>query len=199
MAVGKEQISLDYCAGQVWRHCQPTMYKELSFINLEESVVAALIKRDERLKRYSYGPPTDSLQQLVALINQGTLVLDYVENPTITLTKNGWELKKDDKTTTTQVMVDTVLDSPRLKSVDSPIVNSLIYNSLIQPIHNELAIETHENGIVKLGDEKDQIPLAVLGRLAKGSLIGVDAILECFGVRSKFWAQGVTERMAEYY
>lgn len=196
MAVGEVKISLDYCAGQVWRHCQPIMYKQLSFRDLDETVIATLINRDERLKRYSYGPPVDSLQQLIALVDEGTLLLDFVENPDITVTKTGWKLKKNSKTITTQVMVDTVLDSPKLKKVKSPIVKSLLYDSLVKPLHSDLAIGTYKNALVQLGSDKTQIPLAILGRLAKGTLIGVDAILECFGLRSELWAEGVTKRLS---
>lgn len=195
MATGQSKISLDYCIGQVWRHCQPIMYKELSFTELDENIIVELIKRDERLKRYSYGPPVDSLQQLLALVGEGTLNLDFVDNPEITVSNFGWVFKKNNKTITTKIMVDTVLDSPKLMKVESPIIKSLLNDSLVEPVHNELAITTHKNALVQLTDEKQQIPLAILGRLAKGTLIGVDAILECFGIRSKLWAKGVISRI----
>ncbi|WP_262486210.1 hypothetical protein [Gillisia marina] len=37
--------------------------------------------------------------------------------------------------------------------------------------------------------------MAVLGRLSKGSVIGVDAILECFGPRVTDWAKAAAKRV----
>ncbi|MDB4293551.1 FAD/NAD(P)-binding protein, partial [Maribacter sp.] len=195
MATGHTKISLDYCLGQVWRHCQPTMYKELSFTDLDDTLIAEIIQLDERLKRYSYGPPVDSLRQLLAMIDEGAMTLDFVNDPDIELNANGWKLRLEDKQVVANSMVDSVLDSPKLLTVNSPIVKSLLSDSLVEPVHSALGISTTENALVELAAEKEIIPLAVLGRLAKGTIIGVDAILECFGERSELWAEGVVERL----
>ena len=197
MATGSTKISLDYCIGQVWRHCQPMMYKALSFTDLADEVIAEVIQLDERLKRYSYGPPVDSLSQVLALVDAGIMTLDFVNDPEITFSNQGWELLKNDKNIVATVMVDTVLDSPKLLEVKSPLVKSLLSESLVEPIHSSLGISTDENAVVELDREKEIIPLAVLGRLAKGTIIGVDAILECFGERSGHWAEGVVERFKD--
>jgi len=34
-----------------------------------------------------------------------------------------------------------------------------------------------------------------LGRLCQGTVLGVDAILECFRLRIEDWAKGVVERL----
>ena len=91
-------------------------------------------------------------------------------------------------------MVNSILPAPELLKVKSPLVKNLLENDLIQPVHSELGIETHKNGIVNVPESEQMIPLAVLGRLAKGSIIGVDAILECFGTRITDWAEGVLDR-----
>ena len=197
MGTGSTKISLDYCIGQVWRHCQPTMYKVLSFTDLADDVIAEVIQLDERLKRYSYGPPVDSLTQMLALVDAGAMTLDFVNDPEISLSSKGWKLSKDEKNITATTMVDTVLDSPKLLEVNSPLVKSLLSDSLVEPIHSSLGISTGENAVVELDAEKEIIPLAVLGRLAKGTIIGVDAILECFGERSSLWAEGVVERFKD--
>ncbi len=198
MANGTGKISLDYCAGQVWRHCQPTMYEVLSFTNLDDEVIADLVQRDERLKRYTYGPPVDSLQQIIAIVEAGEMTFDYISNPKIKVTSEGWLFEKNNKKITGTIMVDTVLDSPDLLKVDSPIIETLLKNSLVEPIHGALGIDTTKNALVELIHGKHQVPLAVLGRLAKGTIIGVDAILECFGERSNYWAKGVIQRLSNY-
>ncbi|WP_029331325.1 FAD/NAD(P)-binding protein [Gillisia marina] len=142
MALGEEKISLDYCIGQVWRHCQPTLYKEFSHANLEDDVIASVIALDERLKRYSYGPPIESMQQLLSLVDSGILDLDLVEDPEITEVKNGWKLENNQSECTAQIMINSVLDAPKLMEVSSPIICNLLSNDLIEPIHSDLGINT---------------------------------------------------------
>ncbi|MBS9464278.1 FAD/NAD(P)-binding protein [Flagellimonas sp. 389] len=195
MATHTTKISLDYVIGHVWRHCQPTMYKTLSFAPLKDEVIAKVIDLDERLKRYSYGPPVDSLQQLLALSDVNLLTFDVVNNPDVTATKEGWELSKGEESIHVDTMINSVLDTPKLSLVKSKLIEQLREDSIVQPLHNDLAIETQKDGTLISRSEHLKLPISVLGRLAKGTLIGVDAIAECFGVRSKFWAKGVFHRV----
>jgi len=195
MATSTVPVSLDFCIGHVWRHCQPSLYQATSYSNLKDEVIASIIQLDERLKRYSYGPPVASLQQLLALVRADVISLEYVNDPDIQTNSNGWKLANDEETVIVDFMVNSVLDAPKLLEVDSPIIHNFLEESLLKPIHGELGIETYKNGCVILDGVEKQIPLAVLGRLAKGTLIGVDAILECFGERSKLWALGVIKRL----
>lgn len=195
MALAKTEISLDYCVGQVWRHCQPTLYEKFSHSNLKDDVIASVIALDERMKRYSYGPPIESMQQILSLVDAGILDLDLATDPEIKEVKKGWRLKKGKSKYTAQIMINSVLDAPKIMDVTSPIVCDLLSNNLIEPIHSELGINTHKNGYIEISEEKEFIPLAVLGRLAKGSVIGVDAILECFGPRVNDWAKAVVKRI----
>ncbi|WP_369996087.1 FAD/NAD(P)-binding protein [Winogradskyella sp.] len=189
MALGNKEISLDYCIGQVWRHCQPALYSSFSHAQLDEDIIEQVIEKDERIKRYSYGPPIESMQQLLALVDAEILDLDFVQDPEIELTNEGFKLSNEDgKSAICSVMINSVLDSPKLLEVNSPIIKSLLNNQLIAPIHSKLGIETKENGYVVMPKNKKDVNIAVLGRLAKGSVIGVDAILECFGPRVENWA-----------
>lgn len=194
MATGAGLISLDYCIGQVWRHCQPNLYKELSHSSLSDEIMSSIIKLDEESKRYSYGPPVESMQQLLALISEGIINLDYVKDPDITMTNEGWKFISNTKKTEANVMINTVLDPPKILDVTSSLIKELLKNSVIRPIHSQLGVETSIDGRVKLKTSNTIISLAMLGRLCKGSVIGVDAILECFGPRIKDWAKGVVER-----
>ncbi|MEQ3664787.1 FAD/NAD(P)-binding protein [Olleya sp.] len=195
MATAKQPISLDYCLGQVWRHCQPTLYAMMSHSALQEDVINKVIALDERIKRYAFGPPIESLQQILALTYQGTLDLNFVNNPEINLTDNGWQLQKHNQEITVNTMINAVLDSPKIEKVISPIVTNLLNDNLIQAIHSKLGVDTKQNGLVVSKNKKQTLNLAVLGRLAKGSVVGVDAILECFGPRIKDWADGLVERL----
>lgn len=188
MATGEKSFSLDFCVGQVWRHCQPSLYKTLSFNECSDKVFAEIIALDESTKRYSYGPPVESIQQLLALSKIGILNLDFVKNPDIKLTHDGWNFNKEKKSINANLMIDSVLDSPKIKAVQSTLVQHLLSDNIMQAVHNDLGIETDENGYLISDDIHKKIPIALLGRLAKGTIIGVDAILECFGERPEQWA-----------
>ena len=195
MATGTNSISLDFCIGQVWRHCQPVMYQAISFSNLDDEIIANVISLDERLKRYSYGPPVKSLQQVLALIEAEVLSLDFVRNPTIKMTKKGWKLSNQKDEILVNLMVNSVLDPAKILEMNSPIVRNLLQKSMVEPVHDELGIKTKKNGCVQLSKNRDEIPLAVMGRLSKGTIVGVDAVLQCFEDRADFWAEGVINRI----
>ena len=194
MANGTEKVSLDFCSGHVWRHCQPTMYDLISFAPLSDELIAEIVALDERLKRYSYGPPIDSLQQLLALIRASILSFDFVKDPEIELSEKGWQIGKEGKRQIANIMVNSVLDAPQILKVVSPLPKSLLNESEVEPLHDDLGIRTDETGLVETENDNGKNRIAVLGRLAKGTLIGVDAIAECFGKRSRLWAEGFRDR-----
>jgi len=196
MAAGASPISVDYCVGQVWRHCHPTIYASLSYNRLNDDALAATIALDERVKRYSFGPPVESIRQLGALASSGVLVLDFVEDPDIICDSRGWTLTSGEQSVTASVMVDSVLDGPRLLDVVSPLITDLLRDSAIQPVHDKLGIATREDATVCPAQRDLGATLSVLGRLAKGTVVGVDAILECYGDRPRRWAEGARDRLA---
>ncbi|QHI38942.1 hypothetical protein IMCC3317_43420 [Kordia antarctica] len=198
MATGNKAISLDYCIGQVWRHCQPSIYEQLSFNKCSEEVFADIIALDESTKRYSYGPPVESIQQLLALVKANVLNLEMLTKPEIELTEKGWCFHADGKSETANIMINSVLDSPEIKSVNSPVIKKMLANNLIEAVHDDLGIITDENGYVVSKNKDTKTPIALLGRLAKGTIIGVDAILECYGSRPVKWAKEAVNRHINY-
>lgn len=197
MAVAQGAVSLDFCIGQVWRHSQPSIYKELSYNECSPENFAKIIQLDDRMKRYAYGPPVESVQQLLALVSAGVMTLDMLENPDIAMVKEGWKMSLNGQVITTDLMIDAVLDSPKIETVNSPIVKNLLEDDLIQAVHDDLGIFTDENGYVVSNDVQQKVSIALLGRLAKGTVIGVDAILECFGERSEMWAKEAVDRYVD--
>jgi len=196
MAVGQQKISLDYCIGQVWRHCQPTLYEYLSYTEFHKDVILDIIQLDEKLKRLSFGPPVASLQQLLALLESGIMTVKAVDDPNIECTKNGWVLDGLNNDFTANIMINSVLDSPKVLLTDTPLIKQLLKDKYVFPIHEKLGFKTNKNGMASSTSKEQELPpIAVLGRLAQGTLLGVDAVLECFGKRSKFWAKDVLKRL----
>ena len=196
MAVGSKPITLDYCIGQVWRQCQMIIYGALSHGALPDQALAKMIFVDETLKRYSYGPPVESLQQLKALVEAGVLNLNTLDNPTIELDGSGWTLVSDNAEFKASVMVNAILDPPKIAGVQSSLLTSLLDDGVLLPVHDELGVSTSEDGLIIPAQDQKAVPIALMGRLAKGTVIGVDAILECFGDRSESWAAGAVTRAA---
>lgn len=199
IALGKSAVSLDFVIGQVWRHLQPAMYDLFSHSNMHDLVMAQVIALDESTKRYSYGPPVESMIQMIALIESGFITTDYLSNPDIKCESDHWLISKKDKKEEIHVMINSVLDPPQLREINSSLVKNLLHNDLLEPVTSDLGIATNKNGTIKLSDENDQIQLASLGRNCKGSVMGVDAILECFGDRIKNWSDALVERLQYNY
>ncbi|AWV97066.1 FAD/NAD(P)-binding protein [Arcticibacterium luteifluviistationis] len=198
MATGKKAVSLDYCIGQVWRFCQPSIYNQLSFNSCDVNVFADIIALDESTKRYSYGPPVESMQQMLALVKAQLMSLEVVNNPKITLSSEGWHFNPENSSLIANIMIDSVLDPPKIEAVSAPIVEKLLSNNLMETIHDDLGVDTDENGYLKSSNINTKIPIALLGRLAKGTIIGVDAIAECFGDRPEKWAKEAARRFSTY-
>lgn len=195
MATATLPVSLDYCVGQVWRHCQPTIYKELSHTQIHDDIISEIVRLDEESKRYSFGPPVDSIQQLIALANEGMLNLSYLHDPDIELTQNGWRLSFDSNTINCTVMINSVLAPPSILETDTTLVKKLLEDEMLKPIHSKLGVTTNTYGSVESQSGETLHHLTMLGRLCKGSVIGVDAILECFGTRIIDWAEAAARRL----
>lgn len=196
MALGDAPITLDYCIGQVWRYCQPTIYKAFSHAEVHCGIIESIIELNEQSKRYSFGPPIESMQQILALVDANILSLDFIKNPDIKMTSKGWLLKSHEEVCETcTVIINSVMDVPKLLEINSLIVKSLVQNGLVNPIHSELGIETFSTGYVKVKNDYKDIPIAVLGRLAKGSVLGVDSISECFGSGAVEWAKSYVQKL----
>ncbi|AGC77052.1 hypothetical protein DDD_1925 [Nonlabens dokdonensis DSW-6] len=195
MSLGKIEVSLDYVIGQVWRHLQPVMYDLFSHSNLHDLVMAQVIALDESTKRYSYGPPVESMIQMLALIENGVIQIQYVKNPNIECKNDYWFISKKESQEKCTVMINTVLDPPQLREIDSPIIKNLLQDDLLEPVTCDLGIATDKAGTIRLAHENEEIKLTALGRNCKGSVMGVDAILECFGSRIKDWSEALTTRL----
>lgn len=196
IAIGDEPVTLDYCVGQVWRHCHPVIYSALSHSKLSDAALAKIIALDESLKRYSFGPPAESIQQLIALAEAGLLDLRFVHDPAIENGEYCWTLSNGSETFCTPIMVNTVLDPPDIQTVNSSLVTALMDDGVFSQAHDSLGALTTQDGFV-LPTDGGRVPVAVLGRLAKGSVMGVDAILECFGDRPERWAKSAVASLRQ--
>ena len=178
MAYGATAFTLDFVTGQIWRQLQPDLYQIYSH-NLEPKILSELIQLDEKTKRYSYGPPVESVLQLIALEEAGILQLDFVNNPEINLVKNGFQLSFEDKNITLDAMIDAVIPSPNVVEINEPLIKNLRSSKLINQVEEKLGIEVTDDATHVVHDNRID-GLHSIGRNIKGNIYGVDAILECF-------------------
>lgn len=196
MACGQRVPSFDYCLGQVWRHLQRILFDEFSCSSLPDDAMQWIAALHERFKRYSYGPPVGSLQRLIALHEAGRVTFVVADDPDIEMTDAGWILEHQGDRVCANVMIDTVLASPAIARVNEPLVRQLLDDGLLTPFAEDLGAVVNGDGLVVTGfDGKTADGLALIGRLAKGRVIGVDSIVESFGARPQRWAEAAVERL----
>ncbi|WP_194851149.1 FAD/NAD(P)-binding protein [Nonlabens antarcticus] len=179
MSHGKHPFSLDYTIGQVWRMIQIDLYYLYSYRLLPKDIVKDFIILNDKAKRYSFGPPVKSILELVALQEAGILRLEFVSNPEIKLVRDGYEIVKESKSIICDAMIDSVLARPNADDLDDELMISIIDRHLGQKYVDDLGIQvtTTGNHVV---DDQIVSGLYSVGRNTKGSIHGVDAILECF-------------------
>lgn len=196
MARGTVQPSLDYFIGQVWRHCHPTLYRVFAFPDIPSKTMSEIIEIDERIKRYSYGPPVESMLQQLALIKQGVLNVDFVNDPEIDKNQIGWTFTKGKNSIAADTLINTVLDNPNFQKMKDPLITSLQDQHLIKVVYEGLGILTTSNSVAI--NDYQNIPLYILGRDIKGSVLGTDAILECFSPEIKKCARHIISQSYKY-
>ena len=92
-------------------------------------------------------------------------------------------------------MVNSVIDPPQLVKVTSDLVENLVADKKVNAVSYKLGLHTLEDGRIISEAGNTHQPIALLGRLAKGSVIGVDDLIECFGKPASKWAEGVVNRL----
>ncbi|TDX27017.1 FAD-NAD(P)-binding protein [Rhodovulum visakhapatnamense] len=196
MARGTRPPAPGYAIGQIWRHWQNALRRGVNPGSAAPGTAEALIGFDEGLKRYSYGPPAATIEELAILIETGIVDLRIVDDPDILLTDSGWQLVEGDEGARADVMVDAVLPSPALQGIEAPVIAALRDEGRIVPVAKGQGARIRPDGQVIGADGRVQPGLALLGRAALGSVIAVDSIHDCFGASADRWAEGVLTRAA---
>ena len=190
MATGAAPPSAGYVIGQIWRKWQNALRQGFNPARCDAATAAAILGFDEGLKRFSYGPPLRSAQELLALVEAGRVDLCAAEDPSITLTERGWSLSTAQGAVPVRAMVDGVLPAPRLDAVTDPLVAGLWQAGQLRTLSEDLGAETAPDGQLAGAPPG----LCLLGRMALGSVIAVDSLHDCFGAATDRWAEGLCAR-----
>jgi len=192
MATDQALISIDYCVGQVWRHCHKTIYEQLAFARFGTQFLVPFILLDQRMKRYAFGPPVDSVACLLALVDCGIVKFSISEDPVIRSKDEGWTLVDNGEKRVVDVMINTVQAPPVLSKVTSPLVVSLLDEQVLVPVNESFGAMTYPDGRVPVSvDSACDSSIAFVGRLATGSIVEADALMECFGPALEHWANSI--------
>ncbi len=194
MARGAVPPSIGYALGQVWRKWQDPWRNAFNPGHASPATARRLIGFDEGLKRYSYGPPLASAEELRALVDAGVVDLSCASDPDISAIPEGWRLETVGRSVEVSVMIDAVLPTPNLEHLADPLLSDLIERGQLTALSPELAAATAPDG--SLYDRKGNLApgLCLLGRLALGSVTAVDSLHDCFGESADRWAAGVLNR-----
>ncbi|MBF9033866.1 hypothetical protein HKCCE2091_06410 [Rhodobacterales bacterium HKCCE2091] len=195
MASGERAPTCGYILGQLWRKWQDPFRVEVNPADAPSETAATLNAFDEGLKRYSYGPPVGAARELRALADVGIVDLSFAANPEVTTTDGGWTLRCDESEASASAMVDAVLPSPDLDTVDAPIFRDLAKTGRISAVAPGLAARTDADGTLIDAAGRPQRGLALLGRMALGSVMAVDSLHDCFGASSHRWAEAAAKRL----
>ncbi|MBR9764333.1 MAG: hypothetical protein GYB53_12595 [Rhodobacteraceae bacterium] len=195
MAEGRLAPSIGFAVGQLWRKWQNPLRQTFNPAPAATvETAASLVTFDEGLKRYSYGPPVAACREVLALIEAGIVSVDFSRDPDITPCETGWALRAEGAQVTAAVIVDAVLPSPDPQKLTDPLLTSLMRQGWLTT-RDSLAGRTTEDGRLLDTDDRPAPGLALLGRLATGSVIAADSLHDCFGMASRRWADGVIARL----
>ena len=189
IAQGRTAPTIGYAIGQIWRKCQGALRVAFDGTRVAAETAAAIVRFDEGLKRYSYGPPVEAADQLRMLVEAGVVTLRAADDPDVVTTDRGWQLHEGEAQIDVDVMIDAVIASPRLDQTEDPALRSLLSTERIDALHASLGARVLPDGTLP-GAEG----LSLTGRMALGSVIGTDSIHDCFGEPVERWAKGVVER-----
>lgn len=165
MACGIRPPSVGYIAGQVWRHMQRPLYevtKELSGGN-DKSLLPPVLEIDEGLKRLTYGPPAYQVAKMIALVEAGILSLEFLADPEVAMDCNRVKLSTRGKKVDCDYFINSVLSGVDPKSLDSPLLESLLSAEHIRA--------DTELGFVSLRSN-----LQLHGRIHSNEVVGADSI-----------------------
>lgn len=196
-AHGRIPPSPGYVVGQLMRKWQNALRQGFNPTPAEPATAAAILGFDEGLKRYSYGPPVEAAEELLALIEDGLVDPRAAEDPTVQMIPTGWRLVDEDASADVVAMVDAVLPSPDLSKVVDPLMKALIDSGRAVTVDKGLGARIAPDGTLIGRDGGMQEGLCLLGRMAAGSVIAVDSIHDCFGAAADRWAEGVARRAAD--
>jgi uncharacterized NAD(P)/FAD-binding protein YdhS len=192
MAEGRAAPSPGYVVGQVWRKLQNSLRRVYNPAGISGETATALVRFDEGMKRFSYGPPALAAAEMLALARSGLLDLRAVDDPDIAMVQGGWRLSGEKGEATAKVMVDSVLPSPELAKLSGPLLADLRKQGLLSPVGTKLGARTTGEGCVLDASGNPVRGLSMLGRLALGSVIATDSVHDCFGASVGRWAESVT-------
>ena len=197
-AHGRAPPSAGYVTGQLMRKWQNALRQGFNPNPAAPATAAAIVGFDDGLKRFSYGPPVASAQELLILIQDGLVDPRAAHDPDIVMTGTGWRLVEHDTTAEVAAMVDAVLPPPDLGRLDDPLMRGLIDSGRVTAIEKGLGARIRPDGRLIGRDGSVQPGLCLLGRLAMGSVIAADSIHDCFGAAADRWAQGVAARVRDH-
>lgn len=192
----------------VWRKVTPVFGRHYAFGGLEPESQRYFDQSFRGLlNRVTYGPPIESMEKILALMNAGLFDLQFAQNPVLSIDDEQglFTLKSQNGASRS---IDYLIDA-RISKVDvladqSPLYRNLLDHGLVQMYENTAAGQSYRPGCIALtpegftvdADGKPNPSLSVTGTPTEGVLFDNDALARSRNNTASGWAAHVRNACA---
>jgi 2,3-diaminopropionate biosynthesis protein SbnA len=141
-----------------------------------------------KLNRVTFGPPVQSIREMLALIKHGLLRFDMAKNPSVSINHSidSFVLQKSDSSEKKQVnhLVNARISKVSILGDESPLYRNLLEKGMIQIFKNETESQSYTPGCLALSPQgfvinargKTNTQIAVTGTPSEGVTFDNDAL-----------------------
>lgn len=194
----------------VWRKTTPIFGSIYEFGGLEPSSQRFFDERFRRLlNRVTFGPPTESVEKVLALTAAGKIDFSMARNPRIEASKKSemFILQRNDKEISQSVsyLVDARISKVSMQDDQSPLYQNLLERGLITTYQNEQSGDSYQPGCAALSregfavDDQGNInpSVAITGTPTEGVTFDNDALSRTRNNFVSDWAESVRKWYAK--
>ncbi len=183
---GRAPLNRDAVIGHAWRHQYPAIVAAAQNGRFD-ACWSAFSRLSADMERTAFGPPVTNAARLSALVDAGIVDLTAVRAPTITPTRNGFQLACNGFTTDIDLAINAVLPAHGVDPNPSPLLADLLQAGALRLRHGGVDIEPDGYAVGTTGCRTRG--LAVIGRATHGSTIGNDTLSRTLHDHPRRWAE----------
>lgn len=181
----------------VWRKITPVFGRYYAFGGLEPESQRYFDQSFRRLlNRITYGPPIESIEKIVALMDSGLLDFRFAQHPELKMDKSFTLKSEDGRSQSIDYLIDARISKVDVSADQSPLYRNLLDHGLVQMYENTAAGQGYQPGCIALtpegftldADGRANPSLAVTGTPTEGVLFDNDALARSRNNTASGWA-----------
>lgn len=195
VATGKVPLDAEAALGIAWRLVYPTVVDRFSGAPLGEDGWTAFRSLAAELERVGFGPCTENVAKLLALVDAGYLVLDHAAGGRLSDRTGTTELRSDAGAVVVDRVIDGVLPAAGVeRDGDTPLERLLAAGQVtVAPGQRGIRIDPHDATALD-GAGRPIRGLAAIGRHTEDATIGNDTLNRTLHPQVDRWAERVVAR-----